>query len=177
MTDRLDRRLEARKKGYERRRQAKQVRLDARRAQYETRKRADIGFGVGVSSIRKRAPQKSQKWVVKPYRETSEVLKPELEEKHPLLDVIDENQHLRIDIQLSNVSLPKDITIDEITDISFRHGVLEIRLRKRKKKLIKKEEKEITKAEEEITAKIKKKVLLLLKKRKIEEEAKEKFIL
>ncbi|MDI6917692.1 MAG: hypothetical protein QMC80_07855 [Thermoplasmatales archaeon] len=175
MTNRLDRRLEARKKAYEQRRQAKQAKLDARREQYEAGGHV-IGFGVGVSSIRKGG--KIQKWVYKPVRERKTVIKPEIEEKKPLVDVFDEDGYLRISMQLSDISLPRDITIDEITDISFRHGVLEIRLRKRKKKLAEKEEKVLAKSEEEeITAEIKKKVLLLLKKRKIEEEAKEKFIL
>ncbi len=161
MTDRLDRRLEARKKAYERRKQAKQAKLDARRAQYEAEKRADIGFGVGVSSIRKGG--KTQKWIYTPPMQRKTIIKPEVEEKKPLVDVFDEDDYLRIDVQLSDFPLPEDIAIDQITEVSFRHGVFEIRLRKKKEEIPAKE-KEIWEKGEEVTAEVNKKIMLMLKK-------------
>lgn len=160
MTDRLDRRLEARKKEYERRKQAKQTSLDARSARYEAGKHADIGFGVGVSSIRKRG---NQKWVYTPVRERRSIIKPEMEEKTPLVDVFDEDDYLRISLQLSDVSLPEDIAIDQITEVSFKHGVFEIKLRKKREEIPAKE-KEIWEKGEEVTAKVNKKIMLMLRK-------------
>lgn len=168
MTNRLDRRLEARKKEYERRKQAKQAELDARSARYEAGKHVDIGFGVGVSSIRKREPQKSQKWVYTPVRERRSIIKPEMEEKTSLVDVFDEDEYLRISVQLSDVSLPEDIAIDQITEVSFRHGVFEIKLRKKREE-IQAKEKEIWEKGEEVTARVNKKIMLMLKKRSFRE--------
>lgn len=175
MANRLEKRLQARKEEYERKKKAHELALEARKAiGGERRQRAGVGIGIrgiGISPPTKRAQIR--------YRTTApekfEVIKPEVEEKPPLVDVIDENEHLRIALQLSDISLPHDITIDEITDVSFRHGVLEIRLRKSKRKVTEKEEEALAKAEEEITAEIKKKVLVMLKKRK--EAEKEKFMI
>jgi hypothetical protein len=175
MTNRLEKRIEARKLEYERRKKAHEEALEARKAVYEKRKQTAIGIGIrgiGISPTTKRALVRYR--AVAP--EKVEVIKPEVEERPHLVDVIDENEHLRIALQLSDISLPHDITIDEITDVSFKHGVLEIRLRKRKRKLTEKEEEELEKVEkEEFTAEIKKKVLLMLKKRK--EAEKEKFMI
>ncbi|MBU2565227.1 MAG: hypothetical protein KJ655_03105 [Candidatus Thermoplasmatota archaeon] len=163
MTDRLDKRLEARKKAYEQRMQAKQAKLNARRAQYEARKHADISFGVGVSSIRK---DETKKWIYKPApaRERGRIIKPEFEEKPlPLVDAFDEDGYLRISVQLLDFHLPEDIAIDQIKEVSFRHGVFEIKLRKKKEE-IPAEEKEIWEKGEEVTAEVNKKVMLMLKK-------------
>lgn len=159
MTNRLDKRLEARKKEYERQKQAKQAKLDAKRAHYETRKHADMSLGVGFSSIRK-----SGKWIYTPVRKMGKVINPEMEETTPLVDVFDEGDYLRVDLQLSDVPLPEDIAIDQITEVSFRHGVFEIKLRKKREE-IQAKEKEIWEKGEEVTAKINKEVTLMLKKR------------
>jgi hypothetical protein len=159
MTNRLDKRLEARKKEYERQKQAKQARLDAKRAQYETRKHADISLG--VSSIRKGG--KTQKWIYTPVMERGKVINPEIEEKTPLVDVFDEGDYLRVGLQLSDVPLLEDIAIDQITEVSFRHGVFEIKLRKRREEILAKE-KELWEKGVEVTAKVNKEVTLMLKK-------------
>ncbi|MEW6069066.1 MAG: hypothetical protein AB1485_00450 [Candidatus Thermoplasmatota archaeon] len=169
-----NKKYELRKAIYEKEKLAHEKVLEAKRELYERRKaiaRVGIGIrGITISPRVRYAPRLVAGKII------PEVIKPEVEEKPPLVDVIDENEHLRIDIQLSDISLPRSITVDEITDLSFRHGVLEIRLRKRKEKLTKEEKEKIAEVEKgEITAEVKKKVLLMLKKRKKEEI--EKFMI
>ncbi|MDI6708508.1 MAG: hypothetical protein QME47_05435 [Candidatus Thermoplasmatota archaeon] len=170
-----NRNYEARKLEYERRKKARKEILEARKAVYEQRKvvsRIGAVRGISISPIGRRVVGRRVATRIMPH----EVLKPELEERPPLVDVIDENSYLRIAVQLSDIAIPHDITVDEITEISFKHGVLEIRLRKRKEKLTKEEKEELAKeGGEEITAEINKKVLLMLRKRKKEE--KEKFMI
>lgn len=166
MTDHLDKRLQARKALYEKQKQARTARLEARRAQYERRKQARTtsGLSIGISSVRRGV--EPQRWTVRhPSRVSGEVIKPEIEEREPLVDIFNEEDYLRIDIQLSNIYLPEDTAIDEITEISFRHGVLEIKLRKRKE-MPSREEKEVLvhSEEERVTAEVKKKIMLMLRK-------------
>ncbi|MEW5759832.1 MAG: hypothetical protein AB1779_03590 [Candidatus Thermoplasmatota archaeon] len=171
MVKRLENKLRDRKFRYELRKRAHEEAMKAKKAEYEKKGlRVGIGIrGIGISPTTARALTR--------YRLAStdklEVLKSEIEEKPPLVDVVEEPEHLRITLQLSDISLPHDITIDEITDVSFKHGILEIRLKKREEKLSEEEKLSLAETEEEITAEIKKKVLVMLKKRKAE---KEKFI-
>ena len=63
-----------------------------------------------------------------------ETLKPEpTPPQEPLVDVVDEGDHLRIDVEFKNIPWPEDI-IGELEKVSFKHGVLGLWLKKRERK-------------------------------------------
>ena len=49
-----------------------------------------------------------------------------------MVDVVDEGDHLRIDVEFKNIPWPEDI-IGELEKVSFKHGVLELWLKKRER--------------------------------------------
>ena len=103
------------------------------------------------------------------YREERvKTLKPEpTPPQEPLVDVFDEGEHLRVDVQLKNIPWPED-TIGELGEISFKHGVLELKLKKREREKLTEAEKGTLEAAEvgKVTAAVKEKLMMELKRRK-----------
>lgn len=165
MSGRLNKKLEMRKRAYEARKRFRISVLEARRARYEEERETLTGVGIGISSIRRRLAVPKMP-ITRPYRGARvETVKPDLTlPRESLVDVFDKDNHLLIVAELTGIPLPEDVTIDEISEISFHRGVLEIKLRKRKEELMEKEMKVWKEGEaEKITAKVKQKIQLRLK--------------
>jgi HSP20 family molecular chaperone IbpA len=171
---------EAKKLLHETRQELLDKRYKARKALYEQQKEAHLKLGdlvdFGVGSVRRpigggqRTPP-SKRWVerVPSVRPRTVMLEPE--ERQPLIDVVDEGEHLRVDVQLRGIPWPEDI-VGELEEVSFKHGVLELRLKKRERsELTKREIEALESAEaEKVTARVKEKLMLKLKQ---EPEARE----
>ncbi|MDI6916764.1 MAG: Hsp20/alpha crystallin family protein [Thermoplasmatales archaeon] len=98
-----------------------------------------------------------------PQIEKPKAVEPEVKEKNPLVDVFDKNDHVLIVASLPNIkeedlefsikdnvlkitaktpegkvekdiSIPEDSRVSKIKGVSFRHGILEIKLTKKRKK-------------------------------------------
>ena len=171
MLDRLRRRLEERKRAYEARKRAMVAALEARKARYGRKRISLLGLGVGLPSVRRpiKPPIEPLMRITKPYHEARvETIKPgPAPLKEPLVDVFDEGKHLRIDVQLKDIPWPED-TIGELGEVSFKHGVLELKLKKREREELTKAEEEALEAAEigKVTARVKEKLMMKLKKRK-----------
>ncbi len=153
-------------------------RYKARKALYEQQKEAHLRLlgdiaDFGIASVRRpigggeRTPP-PKRWVERPTGGMRpHTVRPELEERPPLVDVIDEGEHLRVDVQFRDIPWPEDI-VGELKEVSFKHGVLELRLRKRERRELTEEEKEALKSgeAEEATSRVREKLLLKLKKQK-----------
>lgn len=87
--------------------------------------------------------------------------------KESLVDVFDEGKHLRVNVQFKSIPWPEDL-IGELENISFKHGVLELKLKKREREELTKAEKGALEAAEEgkVTARVKERLMMELKKRK-----------
>jgi hypothetical protein len=158
-------RRKKRKELYEDRRRIRAAALEEKKTLYE-RDRASI-IGLGIRSIRRGAvPRKPS---TRPYREARvETIIPEqAPSREPLIDVFDEGKHLRVDVQLKDIPWPED-TIGELGEVSFKHGVLELKLKKRELEELTKAEEEALEAAEEgkATARVKEKLMMKLKKRR-----------
>ena len=168
MPNRLSKRLEARKKAYEVRKQVRVAALEARKAQYENERTSLLDLGVGVSSVRRR-PAVPQKPTARPYRGARvETITPDLTQlREPLIDVFDEGKRLRVDVQFKGVPWPEDI-VGELEKVSFKHGVLELVLKKREREELTEVEKEALEAAEigKVTARVKEKLMMELRKRR-----------
>ena len=172
MPGRLTRRLEERKKAYEARRRVRVAVLEAKRVQYERERASLLGLGVGISSVGRRPtrpPVEPSVWITRPYRGARvETIKPEpTPSREPLVDVFDEGKCLRVNVQFKSIPWPEDI-IGELGEVSFKHGVLELKLKKRERGELTKAEKGALEAAEEgkVTAKVKEKLMMELKKRR-----------
>ena len=151
-------------------------RYQARKAFYEQQKEARLVVGdvvdFGVTSVRRpiggERIQPKKRWVERPTRGVRpRTVSFEPEERPPLVDVVDEGEHLRVNVQFRDIPWPDDI-VGELEEVSFKHGVLELRLKKRKKQELTLEERGALKSaeEEEVTSKVKEKLMLKLKKQK-----------
>lgn len=150
-------------------------RYKTRKAFYEQQKEARLKLGdvaeFGVASVRRpigggERKLSRKRWVERPPVEHPRTVKPGADERPPLIDVVDEGDHLRVDVQFRDIPWPEDI-VGELDEVSFKHGVLELKLKKRKKKLSAEEARKLESGEgEEITAKVKEKLMLKMKKQK-----------
>jgi len=159
-------------------------RYKARKALYEQQREARLKLGdvaeFGVTSVRRpvggsgQIPSK-KRWVERPPSARPQTVRLESEERPPLVDVVDEGDHLRVDLQFKDIPWPKDI-VGELKEVSFKHGVLELRLKKRERKeLTPEEEGALASADvEKVTAKVKEKLMLKLKKQESQALVKEK---
>ena len=150
----------------------KKAMLEARKARYERERTSLLDVGVGISAVRKRPtkpPVEPSMSITKPYRRAwVETIKPgPVPQRESLVDVFDEGKHLRVDVQLKDIPWPED-TIGELGEVSFKHGVLEFKLKKRERKELTEAEKGalVTAEEGKITAKVKEKLMMELKKRR-----------
>lgn len=168
MSSRFTKRLEARKRAYEERKQIRIAALEAKRARYEEGRKALAELSIGISSI-KRGPTARKKPVARPERGARvETITPDLApSREPLVDVFDDGKHLRVGVQLSGIPWSEDV-IGELEKVSFKHGVLELKLKKREREELTKAERGALEAAEEgkVTTRVKEKLMMVLKKRR-----------
>lgn len=122
------------------------------------RKEAPHRVGVGI-----RPGVRYEKRYKPPLAEKTRIVEPEAEVKESLVDVFDKNDHVLVVASLPNIkeenlefniednvlkitaktpegkvekdiTIPEDSKVSKIEGVSFRHGILEIKLRKKKKK-------------------------------------------
>ncbi|MBU2565677.1 MAG: Hsp20/alpha crystallin family protein [Candidatus Thermoplasmatota archaeon] len=123
------------------------------------KKEAPRRVGVGIRPGVRYEPPKYKPLHV----EKTKTVEPEAEAKEPLVDVFDKNDHVLVVVSLPNIkeenlefniednvlkitaktpegkvekdiTIPEDSKVSKIEGVSFRHGILEIKLRKKKKK-------------------------------------------
>jgi HSP20 family molecular chaperone IbpA len=123
------------------------------------RKEAPRGVGIGI-----RPGTRYERTRYRPPRiEKPRVVEPEAEVREPLVDCFDKGDHILVVASLPNtkeedlkyeivddtlkitaetpegkiekgISIPKDSKVDKIKDVSFKHGILEIKLNKKKER-------------------------------------------
>jgi len=166
---------EAKKLLHETRQELLDKRYKARKESYERQKEARLKLGdlvdFGVGSVQRpigggqRTPP-PKRWVERAPSTRPRTVQLEPDERQPLIDVVDEGEHLRVDVQFRDIPWPEDI-VGELEEVSFKHGVLELRLKKRERsELTKKEIGALESAEaEKATARVREKLMLKLKQK------------